>query len=227
LATAAEGWTSSKVDLLTCGWPEYVERLQQNRPDLLEAIDTLKAGADFVSRDWTIDLSEREQRIMFGHNFNGEKFWPFGKLRLKFAKNFCGPSKESRKRRADLGKILGEARIAKTFHREMAKKFFEGLIAIDGCGPALACRLLVFTHPDWFVVVNKKSFKGLTTEFGIPVKKDIKPAKYAELVHAIQEQSWWNAPRPDDPFEAELWKYRAALIDRLVYAETGEEFAED
>jgi hypothetical protein len=218
---------ANKINLLTAGWAEYVDRLHRSGDDLDVAIKTLDAGADFVSRDWKLDISEREKRIMFGHGFNGEDFSPFGRLRLGFAKNFCGPSQKSKNRRTELGKILSEARTAKVFIPEMARKFFEGLIDLDGCGPALATRLLVLARPDWFIVVNKKSFKGLTKEFSIPVKTDIKPAKYAELVQRIQQQPWWKTPRPDNPTEATLWKYRAALIDRLVYTETSDGFAED
>jgi Holliday junction resolvasome RuvABC DNA-binding subunit len=107
----------------------------------------------------------------------------------------------------------------KVFQEPMVQKVFENLTAINGCGSALATRLLLLARPDWFVVVNKKSFEGLTKRFGMPVPQTVTAKLYAELLGKVQAQPWWKSLEPEIESELTLWKYRAALIDPLVYNE--------
>ncbi len=59
-----------------------------------------------------------------------------------------------------LGAVLQEAAAMKRFEEPLVQKVFENLCKIDGCGPALATRLLVLARPDILIVVNKKSHQG-------------------------------------------------------------------
>jgi hypothetical protein len=131
------------------------------------------------------------------------------------------------KNRRTIGSAVGEVRALKKLSTTILRKSLDNLLTIDGCGPALATRLLVFFRPDWFVVVNKKSFHGLTKELKLPVNKSLNSEQYAKLIEKIQQQPWWQSPSPDNPAELKLWKYRAALIDPLVYEEGGGEYSED
>lgn len=215
------------LDFLTVEWNEYLHRLSHVGHDLNSWISTLDAGYAFVSRDWDKDLSEKEEKIMFGHDYKGESFAPFGHLRIGHAKHFRGASLASLKNRRTIGSALGEVRALKNLSTAILRKSYDNLLTVVGCGPALATRLLVFARPDWFVVVNKKSFHGLSKELKLPVNRSLDSEQYAKLIEKIQQQPWSQSPSPEDPVKQRLWKYRAALIDPLVYEDTGEDYSED
>jgi hypothetical protein len=104
-----------------------------------------------------------------------------------------------------------------SFSVDIARKAFENLINIRGCGNALATRLLVFAKPEWFVVANDKTFKGLKKRFKMPVNVNLKPGQHANLIRKIRQEPWSKSEPPVDPAELKLWKYRAALLDPILY----------
>jgi hypothetical protein len=100
------------------------------------------------------------------------------------------------------------------------KGLVQDLTNVPYCGPALATRLLILAKPDFFVVVNRKSFEGLQERFGFFVSnQNFKAESYVDLLEKVHSQPWYRSPEPDDEKERELWQARAAIIDVLVYRE--------
>ena len=211
--------TNSTPDVLKAGWSSYISELRSVGKDdqhtfkLENWLFVLDHRRDFIERDWNTDLTDEDLAIMYG---KGE-FAPFGQLNPIQQQKFLGA--KGRQNRKRLGAAVQEAAEMKVFQEPVAQKLFENLCSLDGCGPALATRLLALACPAIFVVVNKKSFQGLAERFHVPVPRDIKPKLYAELLKNIQRQPWCRSPRPADVEDRKLWDYRTALIDPLVYRE--------
>jgi hypothetical protein len=205
------------------GWQTHLYKMQHTGHDLESWVKALDAGVEFVSRDWSTDFSDREVAIMFGQDYQGESFesfTPFGnlaKIHNVFGRNFCGTSLGAVKNRKRIGQEINEVRKLQSFSVDIAKKAFENLKNIDGCGNALTTRLLVFARPEWFVVANTKTFRGLKKMFGMPVNVNLQAGQYANLIEKICQQPWSKSMPPLDPAELRLWKYRAALLDPILY----------
>jgi len=208
------------ISVTEAGWRDYLYELRHLKHDLEEWVSTLDAGCEFVLRDWNTDFSDREVAILFGQNCPPESFMPFGnlaKIHNVFGKNFCGTSLGAVKNRKTMGHAINEVRSLQSFSVDIVKKAFENLKSIDGCGNALATRLLVFARPEWFVVANDKTFKGLKERFKMPVNVNLQPGQYANLIQKIRQEPWSKSEPPHDPAELRLWKYRAALLDPILY----------
>ena len=106
----------------------------------------------------------------------------------------------------------------KHLERPLVEKIVTQLLDIPFCKAALATRRLVIVRPDFFVVVNKKSFEGLQERFGLFVTdQDFDAKKYVDLLETIHSQPWYQTTEPEDHTDKELWQARASLIDILVY----------
>ena len=91
----------------------------------------------------------------------------------------------------------------------------EGIRKVNGLGPGVATRFLALTRPECYVSLNSASRDGLAQSSGLaPSTLD---RRYGELLEWVHGSKWYNVPRPSDSIEAEIWDYRAALIDALVY----------
>lgn len=77
---------------------------------------------------------------------------------------------------------------------------------------ATATRLLAMKRPDQFVCVNNANRETLCKQFGIN-DKGFDAGSYWLLIEKIRKTPWFNAP--DDG--SDLFKYRVALLDCLVY----------
>ena len=86
-----------------------------------------------------------------------------------------------------------------------------------GLGPASATRLVCMKRPDYFVSVNSRSAANLATQLDIAKGELSDVGKYWDTVIApVMMTPWWTADRPTDPKQAEVWYFRAALLDVLV-----------
>lgn len=222
LPSMSEGQQKNS-DILKAEWDVYAKKLMQIHPDIGRGFDlnnwlyVLDQRNQFLQRSWEDDLSSQDLSIMYGK----KPFSHFGRLVPINEKNFRGTT--GKKRRIDIGKILQEVVHSNRFHEALTQKWLENLLSIEGCGPALATRLLVLARPDWFVVVNKKSFNGLAKRFDVPNLQHLKPKLYAELLGKIHQEPWFCSPRPHDEQGRRLWDYRAALIDPLVCSGTNDD----
>lgn len=211
-------------DILKAEWNVYADELMRIHPDIGKGLDlndwlyVLDQRNPFLQRKWADDLSSDDLSIMYGK----DAFGAFGRLIPITQAQFQGAT--GRRARLAIGSVLQEVVGWKLFQEPLVQRALENLLSIDGCGPALATRLLVLARPDWFVVVNKKSFQGLAERFGVPGLQNLKPKLYAELLGKIHGEPWCRSQRPDDEQGRRLWNYRTALIDPLVYSETNDSF---
>jgi hypothetical protein len=204
--------TSSEI--LFAGWVAFASELKATA-DLGDAISTLRAGYKLVRRpDWKLNLTEQEVDIMLGKR--GTKFTHFGELTRISEGYFRGESLKLVNKRLAIHNALSLVIDKKLFQPDLAEKAYENLKSLDGCGSALATRLLLFARPDWFVVVNERSFSWLTRTYHVSVSRSPTGREYANLIIEIQKQEWWKAPQPTNESDSELWQYRAALTDLLA-----------
>ena len=124
-------------------------------------------------------------------------------------------------KRLEIGRALKRAAEITHFNAPIVAGIVRQLLRLDYCKAALTTRLLVLAKPDFFVVVNKKSFRGLRKDYGLVGSNlDFDAANYVKLLEQIYTTKWYRSPEPDDPSERELWQARAALVDALVYRES-------
>jgi len=67
------------------------------------------------------------------------------------------------------------------------------------------------------VSVNNESVKRLAQWSGIPTATIKTSSGYEKFVRWVMNGKWRNTPAPEESFEREVWSYRAALIDGLIY----------
>ena len=65
--------------------------------------------------------------------------------------------------------------------------------------------------------VNNESVERLAEWSGMPEATLKTSAGYEKLTKWIMGGAWWNSTQPEDTFEGEVWSYRAALMDGLIY----------
>jgi hypothetical protein len=204
-----------EIDILKEGWKAYVQQLMASH-HMEGHRRVLAVRKQFMARDWSKDFTDDELKIMFGIT----PYYAFGSLKqLKLNESqFQGSVNIAR--RKEIGAVLDKVSKLQHFQGPIVKGLVEQLIGVPYCKSALATRLLILARPDWFVVVNKKSFEGLQAKFGLFVTNDdFKPESYVALLEKIHSQPWFQSPEPEDPPERELWRARVALIDVLVYRE--------
>jgi hypothetical protein len=208
---------NENLDFLMGDWAGFADRLRQIKPDIGKGFDleewlyVLENRNGFVQRNWEDDLTPIDLKMMYGMN----PFAPFGRLDARNKGKFIGA--EGKQRRREIGRALRDIASMKLFQAPLVQGAYENLRSVDGCGHALATRLLTLARPDWFVVVNKKSIEGLSRKLDVPLKLSLTAKIYAELLEKIQRSPWCNSPEPNDSEERRWWKYRTALIDPLVY----------
>ncbi len=215
---AASAESQVGIDILKEGWKAYVQQLIASH-HLEGHRQVLAVRKQFIARDWSKDFTEDELKIMFGIS----PYYAFGSLKqLKLNESqFQGSVNIAR--RKEIGAILDKVSKLQHFQGPIVKGLVEQLMGVPYCKSALATRLLILARPDWFVVVNKKSFEGLQAKFGLFVTNDdFKAESYVALLEKIHSQPWFQSPEPEDPPERELWRARVALIDVLVYREKPE-----
>ena len=214
----------STITLEIAAWVRNRSRKSASNLQHRKYQDLIRGSLDqrnpFLQRKWADDLNSLDLSIMYGKG----PFCHFGRLPPIAQERFQGST--GRQSRLAIGRVLQEVVGWKVFHESLVQRALENLLSIDSCGPALATRLLVLARPDWFVVVNKKSFQGLAERFDVPGLQNLKPKLYAELLGKIHGEPWCRSQSPDDEQGRRLWNYRTALIDPLVYSETNDTFDE-
>lgn len=102
----------------------------------------------------------------------------------------------------------------------VAQDAVEGLRELDGFGPGVATRLLTLARPDRLVSVNSASEDGLGAFADMQPRANRLAANYAQLLGALYDTNWFQVAEPDNAFEREIWRCRAALVDAFVYIPT-------
>jgi hypothetical protein len=84
-------------------------------------------------------------------------------------------------------------------------------------GIATASRLLALKRPDQFVCFDSKNQRELCNNFGIKQTGMDYERYLDEIVDRIIDSPWWNAPRPNNKRDGDLWDGRAAMLDSIFY----------
>ncbi len=220
VAATADGQV--RPDPLHEGWKEYVKELKAVPEIHLEHYRrVLAVRTQLVNRNWSLELNKAELDIMFGI----DPYYAFGHLAVLKQNQSQFQGAKNIVRRHQIGEALKKATTLQGFQRPIVEGIVEQLLNVPYCGAALATRLLVLARPDFFVVVNQKSFEGLRKRFKLSgsdteLTTELTARTYVDLLEKIQKEKWFQSPEPADSSEREFWKARAALIDSLVYRET-------
>lgn len=204
-----------ELDTLREGWKTYVQELIESG-HLEGHMRVLSVRDRFVGHDWSRPFTEDELEIMFG---TGD-YSSFGRLSALKLNQSQFQGAEHSKVRKQIGEILEKVSKLRLFQGPIVRGLVEQLINVPYCKAALATRLLILARPDWFVVVNDKSFEGLQERFGLLISnQNFKAETYVALLEKIHSQPWFKSPEPEEPEERKLWLARVALIDVLVYTD--------
>ena len=97
------------------------------------------------------------------------------------------------------------------------KKELNKLVAI---GPSIKAwgRILAITRPDLFCTISAPSVRiNLSNLLEIPQTYFHSVDGYIDLLKLIHNSPWFNAKRPSNKIEVEIWKKRVAFLDILFY----------
>lgn len=217
---AAERLDSSR------SWDDYVANLRAKDDEMLAADRGWSVFGDTHSWMNTIRVGHPVTRLSNWRNLKpwqidvllGQQDW--GALgRLKGAGKACsiikGSSESDRGVRRDVLRHLRSTTKDGVDAIRSGAGALVGIRNFDRIGEGVATRLLALTRPDCYVSLNNASRAGLAE------CSDLRPTtldkRYGDLLEWLHGSTWHEAPKPSDPLEAEIWDYRAALVDALVY----------
>ena len=82
---------------------------------------------------------------------------------------------------------------------------------------ATASRLLAMKRPDTFLCVCGPNIDRASRAMGFPKTTLSLDNYWDRIVEAIRISHWYNSDRPANPEAAELWDFRAAMLDAIYY----------
>lgn len=100
---------------------------------------------------------------------------------------------------------------------DIAVAALDELMSIKQVGHGNATLLLTLARPDRLLSVNGESKRGLAVLSGLSRSTLGKPTNYRKLLKWLYAQPWYSTPCPDDNNAAQIWRFRAALVDAFVY----------
>jgi hypothetical protein len=182
---------------------------------------TIRAAQPLITKDWAV-LGTTEARILLGlSDDDGSDYGLLGSMKAAgFAKNVFMDAKpknlKTRKAIHDAISSLRRVPLNSSFPL-MARKTYEVITNYEGFSFGVATRLLALARPEVLVSVNSESLVQLSQLSGLSQATVKTPAGYEKLVKWIMGGKWWNSSQPKGELEREVWSYRAALIDSLIY----------
>lgn len=82
-------------------------------------------------------------------------------------------------------------------------------------------RLVAMKRPDLLLCATKNNQRKLKEQLGLERTCMTADDFWNLVVRAIHDTVWWNSPEPDEDDGRRIWRYRAALLDALVYVGDG------
>ncbi len=166
-------------------------------------------------------LSKDDARVLLGlPGEGGVDYGLLGSMKgAGVAKNvFLEASPKNVKTRQEIKLALDDLRRVPTSALPLvARRAHEIITNREGFDFAVATRLMALARPEALVSVNSESAERLAQWSSFSVNS-IKTSKgYEKLIKWVIESKWWSAPKPSESLEYDLWLYRGALIDALVY----------
>ena len=205
-----------EINALKEDWSAFLKGLKNSQNGIDDYRTVLGVRQQLIGRDWSRDFTKTELAIMFGL----PPYCAFGHLSAlnRNQSKFQGP--ENLIKRQQIGNGLKAAAKLTHFNAPIVEGIVRQLLEVPFCKAALTTRLLVLARPDFFVVVNVKSFEGLQDLYGLKgTNLDFSASNYIKLLQQIHSTGWYRSPEPQDAFEREVWQARASLVDALVYRE--------
>lgn len=183
-------------------------------------LHTITAGRNVARlKDW-VHLTQEECHVLTGHTPDGiDGVWEFLGNFGDFAHYaFCSDG--------DLRGAIHELIVPvldipenEIVPANVAHEVVQAVRENHNFGPGAATRLVTLARPDCLVSVNGASEAGLGIMSGVAATAVGLANNYAELLHWVYQQPWFNTPEPDEPSEKQIWNSRVALLDAFVFGE--------
>ena len=100
---------------------------------------------------------------------------------------------------------------------DVAVEAFRDLKRIDKVAHGTASLLLTLARPDRLLSLNGPSEKAYGKLSGLPYSTIREPQNYRKLLVWLYNQPWYTDSKPTDEALAQIWQFRAALLDAFVY----------
>ena len=100
---------------------------------------------------------------------------------------------------------------------DIAEEAFRKLKRIDNVAHGTASLLLTLARPDRLLSLNGPSEKAYGKLSGLPYSTLSEPQNYRKLLVWLYRQPWYTDSKPTDEALAQIWQFRAALLDAFVY----------
>ena len=206
-------------DVMSMDWPRYIAKVRQDRAHGVDQrirlmLELRNAFAQYpIFSDMPTDL----RRAVAGlpSEMISNSGWFGSMVGAGRFKNVIGTNS------AQISLALSRLPAHGPVDREHYNAFIEDYIAAfpqGRHGIGTATRLLAMKRPDVFVCVDSKNRRDLCKELGI-VQSGLDYDRYwSEIVDRVRDSPWWQAPKPKDLDDAEVWKSRAAFLDAIFYA---------
>ena len=100
---------------------------------------------------------------------------------------------------------------------DVAVEAFREIKRIDNVAHGTASLLLTLARPDRLLSLNGPSEKAYGKLSGLPYSTLSEPQNYRKLLVWLYNQPWYTDSKPTDKALAQIWQFRAALLDAFVY----------
>ncbi len=208
------------VAILKLSWDEYIAKIKkddQHQTDI--RIEVLEAARSlFKKYSKYRDMPDEDRKGIAGFiNGNSIPWRWFGSM--QGAGRFMGiVSDNNAKLSKAIGHIPLSGPVSKDDYLRYIDLFCSSFKESKGHGIATATRLLAMKRPDYFVCFDKANSKNIQEAFGIRRLYHQEYERYwDDVIERILDSSWWNARRPENEIEAEIWEGRAAFLDAVFY----------
>jgi HKD family nuclease len=208
------------VGLLKLSWPGFVDRVRNEKQHTLGMRISVLRGVRtyFQAKKHLTEMGKDERRRIAGlaGEDQGVDWGYFGSMRGAgwFQKAINGNDKNLS---AALDAIPSDGLVAQDDYDAFIESFKKA--TRSEANVAVATRLLCMKRPDMFVCLDNKNRSGLCKAFGV-IQSGMSYARYRnEIIERVRDAVWWNAPRPSDSEEQEVWLGRTAFLDALYYEE--------
>lgn len=221
-------FVQTQSNIANLSWADFAEQAKQDPyHDYDQRLALLRRAQEIFTRSPSFsDMSTSERKAISGVIGESEQelFSPglnwawFGTMRGsgEFAK-LVGENNRALSEAIDSIPLRGPiSEMDYQNYLSLFKKAF--LKATRKGGIATATRLIAMKRPDIFVAVNGKNKKSLAIQLGIPQSTLNELNYWKNVIETVQISKWFNNERPKGR-DRELWDFRAAMLDTIVYEE--------
>ena len=213
--------------LIDMTWESYVKSVRGSRyHNIGQSIDLLRIAQEwFVKTPSFSNLSAAQRKAVAGiigeyqktdEQLNRDWGW-FGSMKgMGDFANRIDQNDEFLARAIDSIPQKGE--VTQAHYDRFSDLFIQAFANSERVGGvATASRLLAMKRPDTFLCVCKPNIIAASEELGF-AKSTLSLKNYWDrVVKVIMLADWYNAEKPDG-IDADLWEYRVAMLDAILYA---------